>query len=60
MHDGTSVNPTFTSANNFSPVNAGGKGSFDAGFPDFTPPSNAQDPSLLKWQYLLPFPFACR
>jgi hypothetical protein len=47
MHDGTSVNPTFT-ANNFAPVNVGGKGSLDAGFPDFTPPSNAQDPSLLN------------
>jgi hypothetical protein len=47
MHDGTSVNPTFT-ANNFAAVNEQGKGSLDAGFPDFTPPSNAQDPSLLN------------
>src|SRR5205814_10367976 len=51
MHDGTSVNPTFTSANNFAPVLIGGKGSFDAGFPNFTPPSNAQDPSLLNGNF---------
>jgi len=48
MHDGTTVKPTFSSANNFLPVNVLGKGSLDAGFPDFTPPSNAQDPSLLN------------
>lgn len=51
MHDGTSVTPTFTSANNFAPVSVGGKGSLDAGFPDFTPPSNAQDPSLLNGNF---------
>ncbi|HWZ99083.1 MAG TPA: TonB-dependent receptor [Candidatus Dormibacteraeota bacterium] len=51
MHDGTSTNPTFTSANNFSPVNVGGLGSLDAGFPAFTPPSNAKDPSLLNGNF---------
>jgi Carboxypeptidase regulatory-like domain len=51
MNDGTTVNPTFTSPNNFAPVSIGGAGSLDAGFPDFTPPSNAKDPSLLNGNF---------
>jgi hypothetical protein len=51
MHDGLTVNPTFTSANDFAPVLVGGKGSLDTGFPDFTAPSNAMDPSLLNGNF---------
>jgi hypothetical protein len=40
---GTTVNPTFKSQDGFTPVQ-----SLDAGFPSFTPPSNASDPALLN------------
>jgi hypothetical protein len=41
LTSGTSVNPTFSSGDNFTPVQ-----SLDAGFPAYTPPSNAKDPTL--------------
>jgi Carboxypeptidase regulatory-like domain len=41
LTSGTSVNPSFTSGDNFTPVQ-----SLDAGFPAYTPPSNTQDPTL--------------
>jgi len=50
MSSGGTVNPTF-SGDNFSPVLVGGKGSLDTGFPDFPPPSNAQDPALLNGNF---------
>src|SRR5262249_38936208 len=40
---GTTANPTFQSSDNISPV---AQGTLDSGFPAFTPPSNAQDPTL--------------
>jgi carboxypeptidase family protein len=51
LSSGSTINPTFTSPNNFLPVVAQGKGSLDAGFPDFAPPSNAQDPALLNGDF---------
>ena len=48
LHDGTTINPTFTSPNNFAPVLVGGKGSLDTGFPAFAPPSFNQDPSFFN------------
>ena len=50
LHNGTTINPTFTSKNpaNFAPVLEGGKGSLDTGFPAFAPPSFDKDPSLLN------------
>jgi len=44
LSSGTTVNPDFPSPNQFGP----GIQSLDAGFPAFTPPSNAQDPALLN------------
>lgn len=41
LSSGTTANPNFVSADNFTPVQ-----SMDAGFPSYTPPSNTQDPSL--------------
>ena len=41
LASGTTANPNFQNKDNFTPVS-----SFDAGFPSFTPPSNAQDPTL--------------
>ena len=41
LASGTTANPNFQNKDNFTPVS-----SFDAGFPSFTPPSNAQDPAL--------------
>ena len=46
LASGTIVNPNFPSPNQFDP----GIQSLDAGFPAFTPPSNAQDPALLNGQ----------
>jgi hypothetical protein len=46
LTSGTSVTPDFVSQDSFSPVQ-----SLDAGFPDFTPPSNASDPALLNGQF---------
>ena len=46
LSSGTTVNPDFPSPNQFDP----GKQSLDAGFPAYTPPSNAQDPALLNGQ----------
>jgi carboxypeptidase family protein len=43
LTSGTTVNPSFVSQNGFDPVQ-----SLDAGFPPFTPPSNASDPALLN------------
>jgi hypothetical protein len=43
LTSGTSVTPDFVSQNKFTPVQ-----SLDAGFPSFTPPSNANDPALLN------------
>jgi len=40
---GSTVNPTFSSPNQFTPVQ-----SLDTGFPGFAPPSNAKDPALLN------------
>jgi len=46
LTSGTSARPDFVSPDKFTPVLVGGKGSLDTGFPDFAPPSNAQDPTL--------------
>src|SRR5262249_53758887 len=51
LHNGTTINPSFVSANNFAPVSVGGKGSLDTGFPAFSPPSFNQDPSLLNGNF---------
>jgi hypothetical protein len=51
LSSGATINPTFTSPNSFSPVLVQGKGSLDAGFPAFAPPSNAQDPALLNGNF---------
>lgn len=51
MHDGTTTNPNFSSANNFDPVSMGGKGSLDNGFPAFSPPSFNQDPSFFNGNF---------
>jgi len=40
---GGTVQPTFTSGDNFTPVQA-----LSAGFPTFTPPQNSTDPALLN------------
>jgi len=48
LHNGTTINPSFSSADNFSPVSVLGKGSLDTGFPVFAPPSFNKDPSLLN------------
>jgi hypothetical protein len=45
LTSGTTVNPDFRSANGFTSFPAQ---SLDAGFPGFTPPSNAKDPTLLN------------
>jgi hypothetical protein len=42
---GSTVQPTFTSANNFTPVQT-----LQAGFPSYTPPKNSTDPTLLNGQ----------
>lgn len=42
---GTTTQPTFTSANKFTPVQA-----LSAGFPTFTRPQNSSDPALLNGQ----------
>jgi hypothetical protein len=42
---GSTVQPTFTSSNNFAPVQA-----LSAGFPSYTPPQNSTDPTLLNGQ----------
>ena len=42
---GTTAQPTFTSANKFTPVQA-----LSAGFPTFTRPQNSSDPALLNGQ----------
>ena len=41
LASGTTANPFFQNADNFTPVS-----SFDAGFPAYTPPGNTKDPSL--------------
>lgn len=51
LHNGTTINPTFVSSNDFAPVSVGGKGSLDTGFPAFAPPSFNQDPSLLNGNF---------
>ncbi len=43
LASGTTANPDFKSQDGFTPVQ-----SLDAGFPSFTPPSNAKDPALLN------------
>ena len=43
LTSGTTATPDFKSQNGFSAVQ-----SLDAGFPSFTPPSNAKDPALLN------------
>ncbi len=45
LTSGTTVNPDFKSQNQFTPFPAQ---PLDAGFPSFTAPSNAQDPTLLN------------
>jgi len=44
LTSGTTANPNFTSGDNFTPVQ-----SLDAGFPTYTAPSNASDPTLLNF-----------
>lgn len=51
MGSGTTLDPAFSSPNNFAPVLQGGKGSLDSGFPDFTPPTNSQDPGLFAGNF---------
>src|SRR6266404_3198475 len=51
LTSGTTINPTFTSPDSFSPVLVNGKGSLDTGFPAFAPPSNAPDPALLNGNF---------
>jgi hypothetical protein len=51
LHDGTTINPNFSSANSFAPVLVGGKGSLDTGIPAFAPPSFNRDPSLLNGNF---------
>ena len=51
LSSGATINPTFASPDSFSPVLVQGKGSLDAGFPAFAPPSNAQDPTLLNGNF---------
>jgi hypothetical protein len=46
LTSGTSVTPNFVSQDDFTPVQ-----SLDAGFPSFTPPSNANDPALLNGSF---------
>jgi hypothetical protein len=41
LSSGTTANPNFQNQDHFTPVQ-----SLDAGFPSYTPPSNAQDPTL--------------
>jgi hypothetical protein len=41
LASGTTANPNFQNPDNFTPVS-----SLDAGFPAYTPPSNAKDPTL--------------
>jgi len=41
LSSGTTASPNFQNSDNFTPVQ-----SMDAGFPAYTPPSNAQDPAL--------------
>lgn len=41
LSSGTTASPFFQNADHFTPVQ-----SLDAGFPSYTPPSNAQDPTL--------------
>jgi len=48
MRSGSTVNPSFSTVDNFSPVSVGGKGSLDTGFPAYPPPTNAKDPALLN------------
>jgi len=48
MQSGSTVNPSFSSPDNFTPVSVGGKGSLDTGFPSFPPPTNVNDPALLN------------
>src|SRR5467141_3673414 len=51
LTSGTTINPTFTSPDSFSPVLVNGKGSLDTGFPAFAPPTNAQDPALFNGNF---------
>jgi hypothetical protein len=51
LHDGTTINPGFSSPNSFAPVSVLGKGSLDTGFPAFAPPSFNKDPSLLNGNF---------
>jgi len=51
MGAGGVVTPTTSSVDNFAPVLKGGKGSLDTGFPDFTLPSNLQDPAFLNGNF---------
>src|SRR6266852_4490451 len=51
LSSGATINPTFTSPNNFSPVLVQGKGSLDTGFPAFAPPTNSNDPALLNGNF---------
>jgi hypothetical protein len=51
LSSGATVNPTFSSVNNFDPVSVLGKGSLDTGFPAFAPPSTVQDPALLNGDF---------
>jgi len=44
---GTTVNPTFQSSDNFSPV---AQGTLDSGFPAYALPGNTQDPTLTTFQ----------
>ncbi len=44
LASGTTVNPTFNSSDNFTPVQ-----SWDVGFPTYTAPSNNTDPTLVNF-----------
>jgi Carboxypeptidase regulatory-like domain len=51
LGSGSTINPTFTSTDSFSPVSKNGKGSLDAGFPAVTFPTNNQDPALFNGNF---------
>jgi Carboxypeptidase regulatory-like domain len=51
LGSGSTINPTFSSIDGFSPVLVQGKGSLDAGFPAVTFPTNHQDPALLNGNF---------
>ncbi len=51
LMSGTTVSPTFTTPDNFTVAQSpSGNATLDGGFPQFTPPSNNQDPTISNGQ----------